>query len=54
MTELVQKAQPQRARSFLDLIQDNPVAKYGAQGLQNFGQPALRSGIRGLGGNDEQ
>jgi hypothetical protein len=54
MTELVQKAQPNKQRSFLDLIQDNPVTKYGAQGLQNFGQPALRSGIRGLGFNDKK
>lgn len=62
MTELVEKAQPQRGASFLDLIGNNPVAKYGAQGLQYFGQPALRSGVRsweseqqqglqGLGGN---
>ena len=62
MTELVQKAQPQRGASFLDLMGNNPVAKYGAQGLEYFGQPALRSGARsweseeqqglqGLGGN---
>lgn len=53
MTELVQKAQPQRTSSFLDLIGDHPITKYGAQGLQNFGQPALRSGFRSL-GNEEQ
>jgi hypothetical protein len=62
MTKMVEKSQPQRGASFLDLMGNNPVAKYGAQGLEYFGQPALRSGARsweseeqkglqGLGGN---
>lgn len=54
MTSMVSQAQPNKQRSFLDLIQDNPVTKFGADALQNFGQPALRSGLRGLGGNNEQ
>jgi hypothetical protein len=54
MTELVQKAQPQRGASFLDLIGNNPITSYGAKGLQNFGQPALRSGVRSWDSEEQQ
>jgi hypothetical protein len=54
MTELVKKAQPQRTASFLDLVGNNPITKYGAKGLQNFGQPALRSGVRSWGSDEQQ
>lgn len=54
MAKMVEKSGSQRGASFLDLIGNNPVAKYGAQGLQNFGQPALRSGARSWESEEQQ
>ena len=54
MTSMVEKAQPKQATSFLDLISNNPIANATSGILSNYGQPALRSGFRSLGNNNEQ